>query len=141
MDMNKLMQQAQQMQQRMQDLQASLADERVEAESGGGMVKVVFNGQQELVKISVDSKLVAADGDGNVDIEMLEDLIVAAVSKGLEEVVSWKALADSIGRLCRVPLTGRIMVRGSTASSPSSKRRSSQSAMARRNASVPSATG
>ena len=84
-NMNDLLKQAGRMRKDMEKVSEDLRERYVEADAGGNLVKVVFNGQQEMVKISVDPKLVAADGDGNVDIEMLEDLIVAAVSKGLEE--------------------------------------------------------
>ena len=53
--------------------------------AAGGAVTVVFNGQQELMKISIDPKLVEPEADGSVDLEMLEDTIVAAVSEGLRE--------------------------------------------------------
>ncbi len=77
MDMNNLMAQAQQMQERMQQTQAMLGDKRVEAESGGGLVKVSFNGRQELVGLSIEPGAV----DPN-DIDMLEDLILAAMEAG-----------------------------------------------------------
>lgn len=75
--MNQILQQAQQMQQRMTKLQEELADRRVEAESGGGMVKVVFNGRQELVSLSIDPSVVKAD-----EVDLLEDLVAAAVAEG-----------------------------------------------------------
>ncbi|HEX9641618.1 MAG TPA: YbaB/EbfC family nucleoid-associated protein [Candidatus Krumholzibacteria bacterium] len=77
MDMNKLLAQAQQMQQRMQETQEQLGEERVKAESGGGMVKVVFNGRQELVSLLIDPSVVKSD-----EVEFLEDLIVAAMQEG-----------------------------------------------------------
>jgi len=77
MDMNKLLAQAQQMQQKMQETQEQLGEERVAAESGGGMVKVVFNGRQELVSLQIDPSVVKAD-----EVDFLEDLIVAAMQEG-----------------------------------------------------------
>lgn len=81
MDMNQLMKQAQQMQQQMQKAQEELSARTVEAESGGGMVKVVLNGKQELVSISIDPK--AADPE---EIDFLEDLILAAMQEGQKRV-------------------------------------------------------
>lgn len=77
MDMNKLMQQAQQMQSRMQQLQEELADHRVEAESGGGAVKVVFNGKQELISLTIDPASVDP-----AEVDLLEDLLLAAFQEG-----------------------------------------------------------
>ena len=62
-----------------------LKERYVEASAGNDAVEVVFNGQQELVKLSIDPSLVRPDAEGKVDIEMLEDLVVAAVSMGLEK--------------------------------------------------------
>lgn len=76
MNMNNLMKQAQQMQKRMLDIQEELATRTVEATVGGGMVTAVANGQQELVSLSISPEVVDPD-----DIEMLEDLIVAAVNE------------------------------------------------------------
>ena len=77
MDMNKLMQQAQQMQAAMQDAQEKLGDLKVEADAGGGAVKVTFSGKQELLAISIDPSVVDPD-----DAEMLEDLVLTAVQAG-----------------------------------------------------------
>ena len=76
MNMNNLMKQAQQMQKRMLDIQEELAARTVEATVGGGMVTVVVNGQQELMSLTISPEVVDPD-----DIEMLEDLIVAAVNE------------------------------------------------------------
>ena len=70
------MKQAQQMQKRMLDIQEELATRTVEATVGGGMVTVVVNGQQELMSVTISPEVVDPD-----DIEMLEDLIVAAVNE------------------------------------------------------------
>lgn len=77
MDMGKLLAQAQQMQKKMKEAQEQLGDERIEAESGGGMVKVVFNGRQELVSLNIDPSVVKAD-----EVDFLEDLLVAAMQEG-----------------------------------------------------------
>jgi DNA-binding YbaB/EbfC family protein len=76
MNMNNLMKQAQKMQQRMLDIQEELATRTVEATVGGGMVTAIANGQQELVSLTISPEVVDPD-----DIEMLEDLIVAAVNE------------------------------------------------------------
>jgi DNA-binding YbaB/EbfC family protein len=75
--MNKLLQQAQQMQQKVAQLQEELKGRTVEAESGGGMVRVVFNGSQELVSLHIDPKVVNPD-----EVDLLEDLLVAALQAG-----------------------------------------------------------
>jgi hypothetical protein len=72
MDIQQMMKQAQQMQER---LQKQMADLRVEASAGGGMVTVVVNGAKQLQSITIDPEVVSKD-----DVEMLQDLIVAAVN-------------------------------------------------------------
>ena len=78
MDMNQLFQQVGQMQEQMQQAQAELANETVEATAGGGMVTVVANGAGEIRQIKIDPKAI----DPN-DPEMLEDMVVAAVNEAL----------------------------------------------------------
>jgi nucleoid-associated protein EbfC len=77
-NMGNLMKQAQQFQTKMARLQEELGQKTVEASSGGGMVTVVVNGQQEIVSIKIDQEVVDPD-----DIDMLQDLILAAVNDGL----------------------------------------------------------
>ncbi len=72
MNIQKMMQQAQQMQ---ENLQKQLREATVEATAGGGMVTVVMNGVKEIQSLSIDPEVVSPD-----DVEMLQDLIVAAVS-------------------------------------------------------------
>jgi len=81
MDMNKLMKQAQQMQSKMAKMQEELEKKTLEATAGGGAVKVVVNGKQELVDLQIDPDAVDPD-----DVEMLEDLVLAAVNQGMREV-------------------------------------------------------
>jgi nucleoid-associated protein EbfC len=69
-----MMKQAQQMQERLQKEMAALT---VEATAGGGMVTVTVNGAKQLLSIKIDPEVVSKD-----DIEMLQDLIVAAVNDG-----------------------------------------------------------
>ena len=84
--LGKMMKQAQQLQSKMFKLQEELAEKTVETSSGGGMVKVVANGKQQLVSIQIEHEVVDPD-----DVEMLQDLILAAVNDALnkaQEMVS-----------------------------------------------------
>ena len=76
----KLMKQAQQMQAKMAQLQEELAKTEFEVSSGGGMVTVRMNGQQEVLAVKIEDE-VFADGDK----EMLEDLIVAAINEARQK--------------------------------------------------------
>jgi len=76
MDMQKLMQQAQQMQKQMETTQAELAKERVEASAGGGMVNVTASGTGDILSIKIDP-----EGVDPSDVEMLEDMVLAAVNE------------------------------------------------------------
>lgn len=77
-NMQNLLKQAQKIQSQVSRMQAELADRRVEASVGGGMVKAIANGRQELVGVKIDPTVVDPE-----DVEMLEDLIVAAVSEAM----------------------------------------------------------
>ena len=72
MNIQNMMKQAQQMQER---LQKQMAEMRIEATAGGGMVTVVVNGAKQLQSIKIDPEVVSKD-----DVEMLQDLIVAAIN-------------------------------------------------------------
>ncbi len=76
-----MMKQVQQMQTKMQQMQDELAKLEVEGTAGGGMVKVVSNGKNEIVSITIDPEVVDKD-----DIEMLQDLIAAAVNQARQKV-------------------------------------------------------
>ena len=78
MNIQKMMQQAQQMQER---LQKQMADMRIEATAGGGMVTFVVSGHKQLQQIKIDPEVVSKD-----DVEMLQDLIVAAVNDAHRKV-------------------------------------------------------
>lgn len=80
-DMGKLLKQAQQMQTKMAEMQAELAEKNVEASAGGGMVKVVMNGRHEVVSVTIDPEVVDPQ-----DVEMLEDLVAAAVTEAANRV-------------------------------------------------------
>jgi len=73
MNIQKMMKQAQQMQQKIQDLQAKAETKEFEGTSGGGMVKATMNGKGVALKLSVDASLVDAE-----EKDMMEDLIIAA---------------------------------------------------------------
>jgi len=81
-NMSKLLKQAQEMQQQIEDVQGQLSDMIVEAESGGGMVSVKVNGKQEVLDVNIDPEAMAEDS------EMLEDLIISALNKALSKAQS-----------------------------------------------------
>lgn len=90
--LNNLMKQAQQMQERVKKLQEEAAGKSVEASSGGGMVTVVANGRQEVLSIKIDPSVVDPK-----DIEMLQDLISAAVNEALRK--SQDLMKEEMARL------------------------------------------
>jgi len=73
-----MMKQAQKLQSKMAELQEELAGKTVEATAGGGMVSVVINGRQEILSLTIDPEVVDRQ-----EIEMLQDLIIAAVNEGI----------------------------------------------------------
>ncbi|HET9124660.1 MAG TPA: YbaB/EbfC family nucleoid-associated protein [Solirubrobacteraceae bacterium] len=77
-NMQQLLKQAQKMQEDMLAAQESLKDETVEASAGGGMVKVVVTGDLVLKSITVDPQAVDPE-----DVELLQDMVLAAVNEGL----------------------------------------------------------
>jgi len=81
--MSKLLQQVGQMQDQMQKAQAELANEKVEATAGGGMVTVVADGTGEIKQIKIDPKAIDPS-----DPEMLEDMILAAVNEAVRSAQS-----------------------------------------------------
>jgi DNA-binding YbaB/EbfC family protein len=87
-----LMRQAQQMQEKMKQVQEEAATKVVEASSGGGMVTVRINGRQEVVSIQIEPDVVDSD-----DIAMLQDLIAAAINEGLQR--SKKMMEEEIRKL------------------------------------------
>jgi len=76
--MGNMMKQAQQLQSKMLKLQEELADRTVETSSGGGMVKVVSNGKQQIISLEIEKEVVDPE-----DVEMLQDLILAAINDAL----------------------------------------------------------
>ncbi len=77
-NMKEMMRQAQLLQKKMANLQDELAKKEVEASAGGGMVKVVANGKPSIVSVTIEKEVVDPD-----DVEMLQDLVVAAVNEAL----------------------------------------------------------
>ena len=75
-----LMKQAQKMQVEMARIQEESGTKTVEASSGGGMITVVANGRQEVLSIRIDPEVVSPD-----DVDMLQDLVVAAVNEALRK--------------------------------------------------------
>lgn len=75
MNFKNMLKQAQEMQAKMMAAQEKLAEIKVEGLSGGGMVKVVVNGRHEVHSVSIDPSIVDKD-----DVEMLEDLLLAAIN-------------------------------------------------------------
>ena len=77
---NTIMKQAKKMQERMGQLQKELETKTVEADAGGGMVRVVVNGKYEIVSLKIEKEVVNPE-----DIEMLQDLIVAVINEGIRK--------------------------------------------------------
>ena len=80
-NMNNLMKQAQNMQRQMEENQKALEEKEFTATAGGGAVEVTISGKREVTKVKLDEEVVDPD-----DIEMLEDLIVAATNEALRKV-------------------------------------------------------
>jgi DNA-binding YbaB/EbfC family protein len=87
MNIQQMMKQAQQMQER---LQKQMHEMTVEATAGGGMVTVVMNGAKEIQKLTIDPEVVSKD-----DVEMLQDLIVAAINDAARKAD--EAMAKQMG--------------------------------------------
>ena len=98
--MGNLMKQAQQMQAKMAKMQEEVGKRTVEAAAGGGMVKVVANGKQEVLSIAIEPEAVDPD-----DIEMLQDLVLAAINQALRE--SQAMMTDEMSKL-----TGGLKIPG-----------------------------
>jgi nucleoid-associated protein EbfC len=86
-DLNKIMKQAQKLQSQVMQMQQDLQKKEFEGSAGGGMVKTVINGAQEIVSITINPDVVDPK-----EVEMLEDLIVASIKNAQEKV---KAASDS----------------------------------------------
>ncbi|NMC43483.1 MAG: YbaB/EbfC family nucleoid-associated protein [candidate division Zixibacteria bacterium] len=88
--MGDMMKQFARMQQRMEELQVELAAKRVEGSAGGGMVRVVANGKQDIISVKIEKEVV-----NSADVEMLEDLILSAVNQAREKAAEVQAQAMS----------------------------------------------
>ena len=95
-NMSKMLKQAQEMQKQIEKVQNQLSDMIIDAESGGGMVTVKVNGKQEVLELVIDPDAIKEDK------EILEDLIISALNKGLS-----KAQSDSQEKMNSV--TGGMM--------------------------------
>jgi DNA-binding YbaB/EbfC family protein len=91
-NMNPMMKQAQKLQQKMLKTQQELATKTVEASAGGGMVKVIANGGQKIESIVLEKEVVDPE-----DVEMLQDLITAAVNDALNK--SQEMISSEMGKL------------------------------------------
>ncbi|UCH21045.1 MAG: YbaB/EbfC family nucleoid-associated protein [Deltaproteobacteria bacterium] len=100
--MGNMLKQAQKLQTKMLKLQEELADKTVETTAGGGMVKVVANGKQQIVSLQIEKEVVDPE-----DVEMLQDLILAAVNDALAQ--AQEMVSTEMGRL-----TGGLNIPGLT---------------------------
>ncbi|MCP4694728.1 MAG: YbaB/EbfC family nucleoid-associated protein [Desulfobacterales bacterium] len=90
--MGNMMKQAQKLQNKMMKLQDELAAKTIESSAGGGMVKVVASGKQQIVSIEIDREVVDPD-----DVEMIQDLVLAAVNDALAK--SQEMVSGEMGKL------------------------------------------
>jgi len=97
---NQMMKQAQEMQAKVLRVQKEVEMQTVEAEAGGGMVKVVANGKQRILEIKIDPEVVNPD-----DVDMLQDLVTAAVNKALEN--AQEMIAEAMSKV-----TGNLKIPG-----------------------------
>ncbi len=95
-NMTNMLKQAREMQKKIEDIQNNLDEMIVEADSGGGMVKVVANGKMEILEITIDKEAMEEEK------ELLEDLIISAVNKAIS-----KAQEESQGQMSAV--TGNML--------------------------------
>lgn len=95
-----MLKQAQKIQAQLAKIQEEMAGKTIEASSGGGMVSVVMSGKQELISIKIEREVVNPD-----DIDMLQDLVLAAVNEGIRK--SQEMVAEEMKRL-----TGGLSIPG-----------------------------
>jgi len=91
-NMGNMLKQAQKLQSKMLKLQEELANETVETTAGGGMIRVVASGKQQIVSIKIEKEVVDPE-----DVDMLQDLILAAVNDALDK--SQKMVNEKMGKL------------------------------------------
>jgi DNA-binding YbaB/EbfC family protein len=104
MGMGNLQRMAQQMQQEMERIQAELAEAEVEGSAGGGVVRAVVTGKQSVVSITIDPSAVDSD-----DVEMLQDLVTAAVNEALD--ASRRLAEQKMGALTAMSGLGNLLGR------------------------------
>jgi len=92
--------QAQQFQEKLQNIQSELEQARVEGSSGGGMVRVIANGKQEIIELKIEKEVVNPE-----DVEMLQDLIIAALAQTREK-------ASALQQEKMAALTGGLKIPG-----------------------------
>ena len=100
MDINNLMSQAKEMQEKMAAIQDGLAAKTVTGSAGGGMITTTVNGRGDLLAISIEKEVISTD-----DVEMLQDLIVAATNDGLRK-------AKELGKSEMARLTSGLNIPG-----------------------------
>jgi len=99
-NLTQMMKQAQKLQSKMVEMQAELGNRTVSAQAGGGMVEAVVNGRQELVSLRIDKEVATPD-----DVDMLQDLILAAVNEALNR--AREMMAQEMSKL-----TGGLQIPG-----------------------------
>lgn len=99
-NMQKQLQQMQAMQRQMEQMQAELEEKEITTTSGGGAVSVTVNGKKEIVSLNIDKDVVDPD-----DVEMLQDLVVAAVNEAMRQI-------DDISNAEMGKLTGGLDIPG-----------------------------
>lgn len=100
MNIMSMMKQAQKLQAKMAEMQAELGNRTVTAQAGGGMVEATVNGRLELLSLRIDPEVASPD-----DVEMLQDLILAAVNEALNR--SREMMAQEMSKL-----TGGLQIPG-----------------------------
>ena len=100
--MSGMMKQVQKMQKKMMELQGELEQQRVEGTAGGGMITVVANGRQDILEIKIQPDVVDPD-----DVEMLEDLILAAINQAQQR--AQEMMNKEMGQI-----TGGVQIPGLT---------------------------
>ena len=100
--MSGMMKQVQKMQKKMMELQGELEQERVKGSAGGGMITVVANGRQDILEIKIQPDVVNPD-----DVEMLEDLILAAIHQAQQR--AQEMMNKEMGQI-----TGGVQIPGLT---------------------------
>lgn len=101
-DFVKLMQQSQKFQETLKEMQAKMAEKKVEGESGAGLVRAIVNGKQELLSLTIEDQLLASS-----DKKFISDLVIAAVNQAMaksKELMTeeMKGLGQGLG----LPLDG-----------------------------------